>query len=413
MTLYGHGRAAILGDPITAERLGWGPRPSGLPAPEIVLEPRSGDPRREPWVAPPGWTPQPECEGLWGRAAGGEHWSFLASPPGVLRYLEHLARPAPACGVVVAIAGLGRVGGVAATHLAATPTRMSGVRELLVYDVDGANLERWFLELSSIAVWQEHELLPRVRLTSPEQLFNECDVFLFVATTGVPPLGTMGDVRLVQLAPNRALLKGFLEQARAANFPGLFLVVSDPVDWLAQAAFVDSNSDAAGHFTGNGLAPERIAGLGLGVMWGRALAAARREGWQAQVAARGAAFGPHSTDVLAFDDLNRPSLQRSEVLTRAAREWNYLVRGLGFLPYVGPGVSSVGLTLPRLLSGAEFPASVFLDGLYFGCPARGPEALLPAARPAAPEVRLAVADLYQRLMHQAAELNMLFRGYLV
>ncbi|MEP0773600.1 MAG: hypothetical protein HRF46_04465, partial [Acidobacteriota bacterium] len=148
-------------------------------------------------------------------------------------------------------------------------------------------------------------------------------------------------------------------------------------------------------------------------MWGRALAAARREGWQAQVAARGAAFGPHSTEVLAFDDLDRPSLQRSEVLTRAAREWNYLVRGLGFLPYVGPGVSSVGLTLPRLLSGAEFPASVFLDGLYFGCPARGPEALLPAGRPSAADVQRAVADLYQRLMQQAAELNLLFRGYLV
>lgn len=410
MTLYGHGRAAILGDPITAGRLGWEVRPAGVPPPEIVLEPRTGDPRREPWIAPPGWVPRPGCEGLWHEAgAGGERWSFLPDPPGVLRYLERLARPAPTEGVVVAIAGLGRVGGVAATHLAATPCAVSGVRELLVYDVDAANLERWFLELSSIAGWRQEEPLPRVRLTSPEQLFNECDVFLFVATTGVPPLGTMGDVRLVQFAPNRALLKGLLEQARAAAFAGLFLVVSDPVDWLAQAAFVDSNSDASGRFTGRGLAPERIAGLGLGVMWARALAAARREGWEPVVAQRGVAYGPHSTEVLAFDDIQRPSQQRSEVLTRAAREWNYLVRGLGFLPYVGPGVASVGLTLPRLLRGLEIPASVFLDGLYFGAPARGPEALLPAGHAAAPAVRQAVAELYGRLVGQAHELGLVFR----
>ena len=409
MILYGQGRAAILGDPVTARRLGWEPRSNELPQPEIVLEPRSGDPRREPWIAPPGWTARSGCAALWHAPGEGGHWSFLPDPPGVLRYLERLARPAPRHGVTVAVAGVGRVGGVAATHLAATPCAVSGVRELLIYDVDGANLERWFLELSSIAAWRETAALPRVRLTSPEQLFNECDVFLFAATTGVPALGTSGDVRLVQFAPNRALLRGLLEQARTAAFSGLFVVVSDPVDWLAQAAFVDSNVDPSGQFTGSGLAPERIAGLGLGVMWGRALAAARREGWEAIVAQRGAAFGPHSTEVLVFDDTAQPSPQRSAVLTRAAREGNYLVRALGFLPYVGPGVASVGLTVPRLLRGEEIPASVFLDGLYFGAPARGPEVLLPAGGEAAPVVQTAVTELYGRLVRQAHELGLVFR----
>jgi hypothetical protein len=45
-----------------------------------------------------------------------------------------------------------------------------------------------------------------------------------------------------------------------ASFVGLFLVISDPVDWLCQAV-VDSNTDPAGRFVGDGLAPERIAGL--------------------------------------------------------------------------------------------------------------------------------------------------------
>ena len=38
-------------------------------------------------------------------------------------------------------------------------------------------------------------------------------------------------------------------------------------------------------------------------MWARALAAARREGWEPAVRARGAVFGPHDADVIAFDDL--------------------------------------------------------------------------------------------------------------
>lgn len=59
-----------LGDPITATKLGWRPRAPHLPPPEVVLEPRAGDPRREPSVAPPGWICQPACEGLWAVTGG-------------------------------------------------------------------------------------------------------------------------------------------------------------------------------------------------------------------------------------------------------------------------------------------------------------------------------------------------------
>ena len=71
MTLYGEGRAALDGAREVAERLGWPPRPASLPSPEIILRPRTGDPRREPWVAPAGWRPwkapgepwRPSCPG--------------------------------------------------------------------------------------------------------------------------------------------------------------------------------------------------------------------------------------------------------------------------------------------------------------------------------------------------------------
>lgn len=408
MSLFGDGRVALLGAAETAERLGWPQRRASLPDPEIVLRPRSGDPRREPWIAPPSWRPWRDLIALGAGPGPGETWTFLESVPGVLPYLERFAQPAHRS-FSVAVAGLGRVGGAAASVLAAAPASRSGIRELLLYDLDAANQERWLLELGSVAEWRGDDDLPAVRATTPEQVFYHCDVFLFVATAGVPPLGSENEVRLVQFRPNRAILDGFLERARAARFTGLFLVVSDPVDWLAQAAFHDSNTDQAGRFRGDGLAPERIAGLGLGVMWGRALAAARREGWEPAVRSRGLAFGPHDSDVIVYDDAEAPNAARSAVITRAAREANYVIRHLGFLPYVGPGVSSVALTLPRLLAGNEVLASVLADGLYFGCPSRLDWGVLPRAVRGCAQVVSEVTALHERLRERARELGLVWQ----
>ncbi len=404
MTLFGEGRVALLDDRETAERLGWRPRRRSAAEPERLLRPRPGDPRREPWIAPPWWR-----RGVGRRAvAAAREWSYLPSPPAVLRHLERMARYEERREWNVALAGLGRVGGVAATVLASTPRALSGVRELLVYDIDGANQERWLHELNSIAKWRVEQELPRVRPTTITQVFNECDVLLFAATTAVPPLGSDGDVRLVQFGPNRALLHSFIEQARDAGFTGLFLVVSDPVDWLAQAAFHDSNADALGRFSGDGLAPERIAGLGLGVMWARALAAARREGWGERVARRGGAFGPHSTEVIVFDDLVAPNPERCECLTGAAREGNFVIRHLGFLPFVGPGVSSVALTLPALLAGRSVLASVLTDGIFFGCEVRRDWGLYPAGQRLGAGVRDEVLALHARQLDRAQSLGLLW-----
>jgi hypothetical protein len=404
MTLFGDGEIALVDDPTTADRLGWRARRRSAAEPLLRLRPRSGDPRREPWIAPPWWRP-----GVGHRAAARRRdWSYLPEPAGVLAYLEAMARRGKRRASRVALAGLGRVGGIAATVLSCTPTALSGVRELLVYDVDGANQERWLHELGAVGQWRADRDLPRVRPTTIAQVFSECDVFLFAATTAVPPLGSDVDVRFVQFEPNRALLRGFLEQARAANFTGLFLVVSDPVDWLAQAAFHDSNSDALGRFVGAGLAPERVGGLGLGVMWGRALAAARREGWGELVARRGGAFGPHSNEVTVFDDLATPNAERSACLSWAAREGNLVIRHLGYLPFVGPGVSSVGLTLPALLAGRSVLASVLTDGIFFGCEARPDWGLYPASQRLGVAARDAVLALHARQVKRAESLSLLW-----
>ncbi|HPC82147.1 MAG TPA: hypothetical protein P5234_01535 [Thermoanaerobaculaceae bacterium] len=403
MTLFGNGRIALAGDAATAGKLGWGRRKRSASDPVAVLTPRQGNPAREPWVCPPWLDPRAGVASLWRRGRGG--WTYLSEPPGVLRELSALAAPPPAAWRIGVI-GLGRVGGVAAATVAAMTVRQSRVRELLIHDVDAANLERWRLELGSVGLWRGREALPAVRVAGAEELFRECDAVLFVATQAVPPLGVQGDVRLVQLAPNRAILRTYLDHAAAANFAGLLLVVSDPVDWLAQAAFVDSNTSPGGAFSGAGLPPERIAGLGLGVMWARALAAAREAGSEARVRASGGAYGPHSVDVLAFDDLRRPDSELSACMTEAARRCNYRVRSLGFLPYVGPGVSSVALTLPRLLAGRQVAAAALVDGVYLGCPCRLEWGVYPAALRLGREVREAVAGLHRRLQEQAPELGL-------
>ena len=409
MILYGNGRAALADDPSTADRLGWPRRRSSLADPDVVLRRRDGNPCREPWIAPPAWGRAPGPAALWRRPSPLPGWTYLAEPPGVDRYLRRLAeQPVPGGAVRVAIAGLGRVGGMAAAVLAATPTRDSGISELLISDSDPANQERWRLELEAIGHWRRYFALPRVRVCPPEQVFNRCDVFLFAAADSVPPVGSTEDVRMVQFAPNRAILAPYLAFAAQAGFAGLFLVISDPVEWLALAAFRDSNTDARGRFTGAGLAPERLGGLALAVMWARALSRARLEGWEEQVSRRGAAFGPHSTEVLVFDDFQRPDPRRSAAVTESARQGNLLVRAAGFLPWVAPGVTSVGLTLPRLLAGSEVLASIFLDGLYFGGPARLQWALRPAVKALGAPVREQVTELHARLAERIPDLGLDF-----
>lgn len=203
---------------------------------------------------------------------------------------------------------------------------------------------------------------------------------------------------MVQLEPNRAALRECLVRAVACGFAGLFLVASDPVECLAQAAFHDSNAAPDGSFTGTGLAPERVAGLALGVMWGRAQAEARERGWH-HAARRGGAFGPHTTEVVVLDDLRRPDAERSLVLTEAARRGNFRVRATGHLPFVGPAISSLALALPALLVGREVLASVMLDGTYFGGPARlawgigaTPHLVAASARPALAELHTLLAS---------------------
>ena len=415
MKMFGNGRVALADDPSMAERLGWPERRRAEPDPETLLYPVAGDPAREPWITRHRrWSHGPE--GLWIREPGGPVGTYLGSPPGVERYLQALARPRKDRGFTVGISGLGRVGGLGAVVLAGLEAAASRIGTLLVHDTDPANLERMRLELASITSWRGQGGLPTVESAGLPELMRRADAFLFAAATAVPPLGSQGDVRLPQFGPNRTALRPALEAAAEAGFAGLFCIVSDPVELLAQAAFHDSNSPAPaaagepGRFLGAGLAPESVAGLALGVMWGRAMACAASLGMGDRVQRRGAAYGPHSTEVLVFDDPAQPDPELSRRLTEAARGGNLKIRDLGYLPYIGPALSSIALALPPLLAGREVLTSHFVHGIYFGGPSRLEWGMVSSPGVMAPAVREQVRQLHRRLRERAEQAGLVFEA---
>ena len=398
MELYGNGRVVLVDDPATAGRLGWPVRKRSAPEPECRLSPAAGDPALEPWIAQGRLAPGSGTRALW--EGTGPGWTYLAGAPGIDRYLRAMAGPRKTQDFVLGISGLGRVGGLAASALAAMDAVRTRVGTLLIHDCDGDNLERMRQELAAVTSWRGAVGLPRVEAVALPEMLARCDAFVFAAACAVPPLGAPGDVRLPQFEPNREAMQGALAAAVAAGYTGLFLVISDPVELLAQAAFHDSNG------LGHGLAPERVAGLALGINWGRALAQAQAMGAGDRVARRGVAYGPHSTDVLAYDDPTGPDPELSRAMTQAARTGNYRIRDLGYIPFIGPALSSIALTLPELLQDREALASSFLDGVYFGAPSRLRWGIAPTRRQAAPAVREQVEALHGLVRERMARFGL-------
>ena len=257
------------------------------------------------------------------------------------------------------LVGLGDVGGTLLTALKLLGNEIS---EIGIFDLNEALCKRYELELNQVLDRPE----PRIVLRDPEALFD-CDVFLFTASRGVPPIGTAGDVRMAQLEKNREMLKAYSAQARKARFSGLFCQISDPVDQLARCVFLQSNRDEAGTYDFRGLLPEQIMGFGLGVMQARAAYMARKMGLDCPNLQ---AYGPHGADLVVANDPRDYDPAISEELTRRTVGANLEVRALGFKPYIAPAISSAALSILSLLRGKPFLGAVPLGGVYFGCRSR-------------------------------------------
>lgn len=68
-------------------------------------------------------------------------------------------------------------------------------------------MKRYEAECNQICYPWAYDVLPKVVLLKEDELFD-CDVFIFCATKGVPPVGTaVQDVRMQQLRANRSIVE--------------------------------------------------------------------------------------------------------------------------------------------------------------------------------------------------------------
>ncbi|NBI68126.1 lactate dehydrogenase [Pseudoflavonifractor sp. 60] len=235
-----------------------------------------------------------------------------------------------------------------------------------ICDLSGQTTARWEFEMGQINLPWDYNVFPEVEVVDPEHLFD-CDMFVFVASKGIPPVGSqVKDVRMYQFENNAKIVKHYAQMARAKHFRGLWCAVSDPVDPLAKTAYLESNRDEKGNWDGQGLRPEQIQGFGLGVMNARAAYFAKRDPRLASFLTEGRSFGPHGTGLWIANSIDRYDEALSQELTRLTVTANLKMREIGFKPYVAPALSSGALSLLLTLRGEWHCGSVFLDGIYMG-----------------------------------------------
>ncbi len=235
-----------------------------------------------------------------------------------------------------------------------------------ICDLSDQITARWEFEMGQISLPWDYSALPEVEVIRPEQLFD-CDMFVFVASKGIPPVGSqVKDVRMAQFEANAGIVKHYAKLARAARFQGLWCAVSDPVDPLAKTAYLESNRDGNGNWDGNGLRPEQVQGFGLGVMNARAAYFAKRDPRLASFLSEGRSFGPHGTGLTIANSIDNYDDSLSQELTHLTVTANLKMREIGFKPYVAPALSSGALSLLLTLRGQWHCGSVFLDGIYMG-----------------------------------------------
>lgn len=240
------------------------------------------------------------------------------------------------------------------------------ISKIGICDISDQVTARWEFEENQIAYPWDYDALPEVEVVPQENLFD-CDVFVFVASKGIPPVGSgVKDVRMYQFENNSKIIGHYAKMAREKQFKGLFCAVSDPVDPLAKTAFLESNKNEAGELDYMGLLPEQIQGFGLGVMNARAAYYAKRDERFKQFLTEGRSFGPHGQDLVIADSIENYNDALSKELTELTVTANLHMRAIGYKPFVAPAFSSGALSILLALRGEWHCGSVFLGGIYMG-----------------------------------------------
>lgn len=262
-----------------------------------------------------------------------------------------LPKPLKDGGYRVNIAALGDVGATLLLGMKLLGGKL--IASIGIFDLNENVVKRYETEMNQTGWPFGEKLLPEVSAVSEDELFN-CDMFVFCASKAVPPLGTSGDVRMMQLEANGAIAAHYGRLAADADFKGIFAVVSDPVDPLCREVLAAS-----------GLLPSQIRGYGLGVMNKRAEYFARKKAETGDMRfvsylEEGRAFGPHGGDLVIANSIENYDDKISRELTKLTVEANLRVRDLGFKPYIAPAISSGTVSLLLTLAGEWNYSSVYL-----------------------------------------------------
>ena len=244
------------------------------------------------------------------------------------------------------------------------------IEKIGVYDRNENRLKRWEQELNQIVHPTNPEEFPPIVPIPKEKLFD-CDMFVFCASKGVPPIDSqVDDVRMAQFEANKEIIREYAVMARDENFKGIFAVVSDPVDLLCKVAFLESNKNEKGEFDFLGLASNQIIGYGLGVMNARACYHAKKSKDTLHFIKEGRVFGPHGEGLIVADSIINYDEKLSDYLTYKTLNTNKDIRNLGYKPYVAPSLSSGALSIIATINGDWFYGSTYMGGAYMGARCR-------------------------------------------
>lgn len=217
------------------------------------------------------------------------------------------------------------------------------IENLSFWEMNPNQAQRILHEVGVIRAFDD----PLVPLSYEEDL-SGCDVIVFAASGGVPPLGDEKkvDVRLLQYEANARILGEWIDKLESTGFTGLYFILSDPVDFLCQTA-VECFS----------LPSQRVIGFGQGVMYARA---AFYGGAQVHI------YGPHGAGLwVANDPFNYDPLLSQELTQKTVVE-NVLIRGLGFKPFIAPAFTSGALSMLSYLRSESHYASHYIQDIYWG-----------------------------------------------
>ncbi len=283
-----------------------------------------------------------EYRRIWELCPGADR---LVLPPGSPFEDMGLKRP----GYSVNIIALGDVG---ATLLSGLRLLGGEVLESIgIYDMNQRVISRYEMEMNQVGWPFGDHPLPSVRGITEDRIF-QCDMVVFCASKGVPPVGEGGDVRMAQLEANRKIASYYGSLAGKKSFKGIFAVVSDPVDPLCKEVLLSS-----------GLYPSQVRGYGLGVMNKRAEYFARRDDRFSSYLKDGRAYGPHGEDLVIANSITDYDDHISVMLTELTVKANMEVRSLGYKPYIAPAISSGAISLLLTLEGKWNYSSIYLgDG---------------------------------------------------